>query len=151
MTSTITSSHELTPQERLALSRSAIVQYMTQGDKPGLGGANTGARNADRNLGQSNIWHTVKRAVRIWWQHHPAQVAIDLAKPVLDNYARKKPLQLLVLAAGAGAAAVLVRPWRLVSVTSLLLATNKSTEFSGLLLSLLSTKPEPTTAPKDTP
>ena len=98
----------------------------------------------------NSAWQTVKRAVRLWWQHHPAQLAVDVAKPVLDTYAREKPLQLLGIAAGVGAAAVLVRPWRLVSVTGLFLAAVKSTEFSGLLLSLLSTKSEPATQ-KDMP
>ena len=151
MTSHLISDLRPTPQERLALSRSALVKYMTQGDRPdsrpGIGYAD--ARNNEKNRGQSTIWQSVKRAMRMWWQHHPAQLALDVAKPVLDNYAREKPLQLLGLAAGAGAAAVLIRPWRLVSMTGLLLATIKSTEFSGLLLSLLSNKPESTITPKD--
>lgn len=151
MTVTTTTGRELTPQERLGLTRLALVNYMNQGDGPGPGRPSVGAGNADLSPGQSGIWHTVKRAVRIWWRHHPAQIAIDVARPVLSNYARENPLQLLGIAAGAGAAVVLVRPWRLVSMTGLLFATIKSTEFTGLLLSLLSTKSDPPTTPKDMP
>ena len=142
---------ELTPQERLGLSRLALVNYMNQGDGPRPNRLNADADSNERNPSQNGIWHTVKRAVRMWWQHHPAQIAIDVARPVLSNYAHEKPLQLLAIAAGAGAAVVLVRPWRLVSMTGLLFATIKSTEFSGLLLSLLSTKSDSPTTPKDMP
>ena len=47
-------------------------------------------------------------------------------------------MQLLGIAAAAGAAVVLIRPWRLVSMTSLLLATLKSSQVSALALALLS-------------
>lgn len=151
MTVTTTTGRELTPQERLGLSRLALVNYMNQGDGPRPNRLKADTDNAERSPSQNGIWHTVKRAARIWWRHHPAQIAIDLAKPVLGNYARDKPLQLLGIAAGAGAAVVLVRPWRLVSMTGLLFATIKSTEFSGLLLSLLSTKSDLPTTPKDMP
>jgi hypothetical protein len=57
---------------------------------------------------------------------------------VLGNYAREKPLQLLGIAAVAGAAAVAFKPWRLVSLGSVLLAALKSSEISGALLSMLS-------------
>lgn len=153
MTFTTISGNEPTPQERLVLSRSAIVNYMAQGDRPASGQTNRvkGLQNGRSGSGQSNIWHTVKNAVRMWWLHHPAHIAMEVAKPVLDNYAREKPMQLLGFAAGAGAAVALVRPWRMVSMTGLLFATIKSTEFSGLLLSLLSTKSDLPATLKDMP
>ena len=153
MTSISSHGQKLTAQDRLTISRKAIVNYMTQ-DGTSDSGQNTtdfGLPNGRSGSGKSSIWQTFKRTVRLWWQHHPAQIAIDVAQPVLGNYAREKPLQLLGLAAVVGAAAVLIRPWRLVSMTGLLYATIKSTEFSGLLLSLLSSKPEPITTPKDMP
>jgi hypothetical protein len=152
MTSLPSHDMALTARERLALSRKAIVSYMTQDERPAAeqDRAAHELKNGRASHGTNSAWQNIKHAIRLWWQHHPAQLAVGVAKPVLDTYAREKPLQLLGIAAGAGAAVVLVRPWRLVSMTGLLLATIKSTEFSGLLLSLLSTKPEPTT-PKDMP
>ena len=72
-----------------------------------------------------------------WWQHHPVQMAVDIGRPFLNNYARTKPVQLLGMAAVAGAAVVLVKPWRLVSITGLALAAFKSTNLPGTLLSMV--------------
>jgi hypothetical protein len=70
---------------------------------------------------------------------------LGLAKPTLKRYAEEKPLQLLGIAAAAGAAAVVLRPWRLVSLGGVLLATLKSSELSGALASMLSSiSSEPT-------
>lgn len=143
----MTSSSELTPQERLAASREAILRHMNaDGPTHARQGRKTGAADAagaGNDHQTSGMWHTVRRAVRAWWHHHPAQLALDLAKPVLGKYAEEKPLQLLGIAATVGAAVVLVRPWRLVSVTGLAVAALKSSEATGLLLSLLSTHPAP--------
>lgn len=148
-------SRDLTPQERLAVSRKAIVRYMTQDDAPSAGQRRYAHKDNDTGDGstqhQRSPWQVIKRALRAWWQHHPAQLALDLAQPVLGRYAEEKPLQLLGVAAGVGAAVVLLRPWRLVSLSGLLIATLKSSELSGFLLSLLSTKPESTANSKDTP
>ena len=148
-------SRDLTPQERLALSRKAIVRHMTRDDAPSAGRIPYALK--DNNIGdgstqhQRSHWQAIKRAVRAWWHNHPAQLAFDLAQPVLGRYAEEKPLQLLSVAAGVGAAVVLLRPWRLVSLSGLLIATLKSSELSGFLLSLLSTKPESTANSKDAP
>lgn len=88
-----------------------------------------------------SAWRMVQRALRVWWHHHPAQLALELGKPVLRKYAQEKPLQLLGMSAAAGAAIVLLKPWRLVSVTSLAMTAIKSSQVSGVLLSLLTTQP----------
>jgi len=86
---------------------------------------------------RSSTWQVLTQAVAVWWRHHPVHLVIDIGRPFLNNYARDKPLQLLGIAAGAGAAAVLVKPWRLVSVTGLAVAVLRSTKLSSTLLSLL--------------
>lgn len=92
------------------------------------------------------MWKTIKRTVQAWWRHHPAHTAIDvaagMANPVLNRYANEKPVQLLSAAAALGAALVIIRPWRLVSVTGLLLATVKSSGLIPTLLSVLSVQTE---------
>lgn len=146
-------SRDLTPQERLAVSRKAIVRYMTQDDAPTAGQRRNPYKDNETGDGstqhQRSHWQVIKRAVRAWWHHHPAQLALDLAQPVLGRYAKEKPLQLLGVAAGIGAAVVLLRPWRMVSLSGLLIATLKSSEVSGFLLSLLATKPESSANLKD--
>ena len=132
---------ELTPQERLEISRRAIVRFMAKGseqetnDEHHPDNEDSWQKRSSQPTG--TIWQTLKHTIHGWWQHHPAQLALDLAIPVLGKYAEKKPLQLLGLAAGAGAAIVLIRPWRLVSVTGLLLTALKSSKVSTLVLSLL--------------
>ena len=92
-----------------------------------------------------SAWQTVRRALRVWWYNHPAQLALELGKPVLNKYAQEKPLQLLGISAAVGAAIILLKPWRLVSMTSLAVAAVKSSQVSGILLSLLTTQPHSTT------
>lgn len=138
----MTSHHEQTPQDRLAVSRQAIVRYMISG-KVTPAGLRSAENSDDTAVNEGNdqplgVWPATKQAVLAWWNHHPAQLALDLAKPVLGKYAEDKPYQLLGMAALTGAAVVLVRPWRLVSLTGLVLATLKSSQASELLLSLLS-------------
>ena len=91
-------------------------------------------------------WSAFKRAARIWWYHHPANVALDIAKPVLGKYAKEYPFRVLGIAAGVGAAAVLLKPWRLVSLGGLVLAAMKSSDIKGVILSVLtpsSRNPDP--------
>jgi len=140
------------PQARLAASRKALVRQMARDD----GRAGTDAPDGSRSSGdaqtadanddtdRSSMWQVLTQAVMAWWQHHPVQLAIDIGRPFLSNYARDKPLQLLGIAAGIGAAAVLVKPWRLVSVTGLALAALRSTRLSSTLISLLSQMPKAT-------
>ena len=139
------------PQARLAASRKALLRQMTRddgrtgNDQPkdlhGSGDAQTAEGQTGKE--RSSTWQIFTQAAMTWWQHHPVQMAIDIGRPFLSNYARDKPLQLLGIAAGVGAAAVVIKPWRLVSVTGLAVAALKSTKLSTTLLSLL-----PRPAPK---
>ena len=142
----MTSSREPTPQARLAASRKAIIRHMTADDEAGARrsyeAGSAKALDDGTTKHASGTWQAIRRAARAWWYHHPAHLALDLARPVLGKYAEEKPLQLLGFAAGVGAAVALVRPWRLVSITGLAVAALKSSEVSGLLLSLLSTHHE---------
>jgi len=128
-----------TPQERLASSRRAIVRHMSRDnasdDEPEQGGY---GGEGDPSQSEGGTWSFARHALGAWWQHHPVNATFSLARPVLDQYAKEKPLQLLGIAAVAGAAAVALKPWRLVSMGSLLLAALKSSEISATLLSLIS-------------
>lgn len=130
---------KVSPQERLSVSRRAIVRYMRDGEPPIFGQQFADEDGQDApSQAHASKWQFFKQAVRSWWLHHPAQLAVALGKPALSRYAEQNPLRLLGLAAGTGAAVVWIRPWRLVSLTSLLLAALKSSEVTALVLSLLS-------------
>ena len=77
-------------------------------------------------------------AVRTWWRYHPAHMAVDLASPLMRSYARRKPVQLLGISLAAGAALTFLRPWRLISITTLLVAVLKSSQLSNLFMAAMS-------------
>lgn len=133
-----------TPVERLANSRKAIVRHMSRDQLAHDEEANVGDSDAEdqARFGDGGTWGILKHAVGSWWRHHPVSVAFHLARPAIGKYAEEKPLQLLGLAAVAGAAAVVLRPWRLVSLGGVLVAALKSSELSGALLSMLSSTPQ---------
>jgi hypothetical protein len=131
---------EASPQERLANSRRAIVRHMSRDSRSrdDADSPNPDEIEQRSSSSASGTWGVVKHAIRAWWHHHPVSVAYDLARPAIGHYAQDKPFKLLGIAAGVGAAAVLFRPWRLMSLGGVLLATLKSSELSGALHSVLS-------------
>ena len=152
-----------TPQQRLAASRRAIVQSMNRdhqeqlsddmledsrqstgfGGQESFEGATNSARSAHRHTsGLNGLWRTVRRATSAWWRSHPAHLAVDVAHPMFEKYAHDHPLKLVGAAAAIGAVVVIVKPWRLISVTGVLIAAIRSTQMSSLLASFLTSPPE---------
>ena len=76
---TLLEQQQLAPQERLAKSRSEIVNFMQK----------------DNQL-------------------------LHVLQPVVASYAKSNPLKTLGIAAGVGAAVVILKPWRLMTLGSLL-------------------------------
>lgn len=143
-----------TPQERLAVSRKAIVRYMTRDENPmARAGDDAPYEIGDEsglNTGHSGFWSSaVARAVRTWWRNHPVSMAVEVATPVVGHYAKRHPYKLLGAAAAAGAVMVIIRPWRLLSVGGLALAAVKSAAVPSVLMSLFSTSESPTSNPGD--
>ncbi len=128
----------ISPQQRLADSRQAIVRHMSH-DAPGGDSAHESHSASNPQAAASDgAWNLIKQTATAWWQGHPAHLALDIAKPMIQTYAEEKPLQLLGISAGIGAAAAVLRPWRLISLTGVLLAALKSSEMSSVIRTLLS-------------
>jgi hypothetical protein len=143
----------MTPAEKLERSRLAIIEYLAKGER----GQQQRARHDEREErgGQDdadgdghgeaadgffsrNPWFAgMSGAARTWWRHHPAQMAVEMATPALRSYMRRRPFQVLALSAGVGALLVVTRPWRLVSLTTLVVAVVKSSQLSGVVMSAL--------------
>jgi hypothetical protein len=87
--------------------------------------------------------------VQRWWRRHPAHAVGQLARPVLEHYARQEPAKLMAVAAATGAVLVLVKPWRLLSVTAVLAAVLKTSDVADIVNTLM----QKTTSPprKDPP
>lgn len=136
----------LTPQEKLAISRKALMRVMardtrSQGE-PEFGGAEPGHPHSD-TVKEGSAFSAMSYAFQTWWRHHPAHAVLDVGRPMFDRYAARRPFQVLGIALALGASAVLLRPWRLVSIGGLLLAAIKSASTPGVLLSMLTTRSDP--------
>ena len=143
---------QLTPQERLALSRKALVRHMVRHSQTH---EEDGIFDIDEDLSGSpapgGTVNLLKYAARAWWRHHPASVVAELARPLLDDYAKVHPFRLLGISAGAGAALVVFRPWRMVSM-GVLLAGLKSSGLVNLLANLpRSARPDAPDQPQTAP
>jgi len=141
-----------TPQERLALSRKAIVRHMTRSN---LTDEETRSADSDPAEEQGHVrngtFFVIKQALRMWWQRHPASTACSLAEPLIGKYAVEHPFKLLAFSAAVGAATAVLRPWRLVSIGGLLVTALKSSELTGALLSMLSSSSQATPNPEKFP
>jgi hypothetical protein len=144
----------LSPQERLAASRNALLRHMTRHDHDLKSRAEDplaiSGETQDVEERPRNSFKAMAHAARTWWEHQPAHVAVDIARPVIGRFAERTPLKLLGISAGIGAAVVLLRPWRLVSVGGLLLAAVKSAAVPSVLLSMLSSGPQDPTRVSET-
>ena len=134
---------DLSPQERLAISRKAIVRHMSR-HHPEVQERFSGEIEDESNLdtspspvGQGGLAQ-IRYAARMWWHRHPASAIADLASPLLNSYAKAHPFKLLGISTITGAAFVLIRPWRMISGSALLIAAVKSSGLSNTLLTMLS-------------
>jgi len=131
--------------DKLARSRLAILDHIQRRDD----GAEA-RRQRKRESGEQSweqpepgsgprAWFaSLKHAASAWWRHHPAHLGLELATPVLSDYAGRKPVQFLGIAAALGAVVMIARPWRLISVTGVLVALVKSSQLSSVVMSAMS-------------
>ncbi|GAB3653950.1 hypothetical protein [Ramlibacter alkalitolerans] len=132
--------------EKLARSRKAIVEHIARRqrrhdprEEPAEGHDDPYAFAPDDEPYEGGGWFgRLRHAVRTWWRYHPAHMAVELTTPLMRSYARRKPMQLLAISAAAGAALTFTRPWRLISLTTLIVAVLKSSQLSHLLMAAMS-------------
>ncbi|MDM0106457.1 hypothetical protein QTH97_16035 [Variovorax sp. J22R24] len=134
----------LTPQERLAISRRALVSQL-QGNRRHAPDPPRVSR-PQRPDGKPSpfAWAEVARNVaRRWWRRHPANAVTQVARPLLERYAREEPAKLMAAAAATGALLVLVKPWRLLSITAVLAAVLKTSDMADLVNTLMQKNANP--------
>ncbi|OOG41149.1 hypothetical protein [Polaromonas sp. A23] len=130
------SSHTPSIQDRLSQTRQAIVRQMRHENLDAVEHDEQDANEREIDASAST-WHLAKQAAGAWWQNHPAHLAVTFAKPAMHTLAEERPLKLLGISAGLGAAVIVLRPWRLISLTGLVLAALRSSELAGFANSLL--------------
>lgn len=120
----------LTPQQRLSLSRRALIAQLHRDDE------DESPQQVDGHHG--NPWsEAANHVMRRWWRRHPVNAAGQLALPLLERYAREHPAKLIAAAAAAGALVVLIRPWRLLPITAILAAVFKTSDVADLVTTLM--------------
>lgn len=148
----------LSPKERLARSREALLIQLQGGrarvrpavqtdpmDDPRIDPDARAAESAAHfqepartRFTDRFVWTSVGRNIaERWWRRHPANAAAQLARPLLERYARREPAKLMAGAAAFGAVVVLVKPWRLLSVTALMAALLKTSDVADLVTTLM--------------
>ncbi|MGJ7582632.1 hypothetical protein ACSFA3_20845 [Variovorax sp. RHLX14] len=69
---------------------------------------------------QQSLWMVLsKKTIGDWWSKRPLNLALQIVQPALRLYARKNPAVIIAVGAGTGALIYLLRPWRLLSLSSL--------------------------------
>jgi len=124
---------ELTPQQRLEQTRHALAAQLARRRRRGRSDASLAERATAPARG---FVAKASRTARLWWERHPVHDAVDFARPALEDYARGRPLQLVGIAAGTGAALTLLKSWHVLSLTGVALALLKSSDFKGMASSL---------------
>lgn len=81
-----------------------------------------------------------------WWHAHPARAVAQVATSLLSDQARLHPKRLIIAGAVLGSAVVMLKPWRRLNVTKLLL-TAVAGGGSGMVAKLLGVASN--TQPKD--
>ena len=123
-----------TPQQRLAMSRRALLDEL-QGGRERFAGPARPRRNA--LFGHPGWALVARKTAQRWWRRHPANALGQIARPLIERYAREQPAKLMAAAAAVGAVAVLVRPWRLLSVTAVVAALLKTSDVADIVTTLM--------------
>jgi hypothetical protein len=135
--------------DRLARSRLAIIEHVYRKDarKDRFAsaarhvqedGEQWEAAQAAASSGGGGWVSRLRRAAKSYWRHHPARMGLEVATPILSSYAGKHPATYVSAAAAAGAVFMIARPWRLLSVTGVLMALAKSPQLASVVMSAMS-------------
>ena len=137
----------LNEQPNIANTRRELLNFLAQQTdqkhraESGAAGRKQARRsNASSEAPDAFKWSSlVEAGLSSWWHDHPARAGAMLVKSATEDYARQKPLQVVTIAAIAGAAIVLLKPWRAISATALALTLFRSSNFTGMATSVLET------------
>jgi hypothetical protein len=126
----------LTPKQKLALSRAELLAAMGYHEAvPNDAAAQrAGASPLPRNGVPPRPAKRRSRGVLArWWSRHPLHSAVDLGRPFLEDMALRQPGKLMAYGAGTGALLMVIKPWKLLSLATLLSLALRSSNLSGLV------------------
>ncbi|RZI60322.1 MAG: hypothetical protein EOP14_01670 [Pseudomonas sp.] len=137
---------EMTAKDRLMSSRIALMREMGIEATPSVSPHATEVKDVsavamDRNARpsiQASLWRLLShKVVKAWWANHPVNTALQLAQPALRPYARKHPAALIGGGMVLGAVLCVVRPWRLLSLGTLVVMVLRGPALPRKIFSLL--------------
>jgi hypothetical protein len=127
-------------------SRMALAEFLARGGDDIERSAKSNSGRKDSNAGYESQVHSdavgsgwtalASAGISAWWDNHPLKAGVSVAASSAEQYARQRPLQAISIAAAAGAALVLFRPWRLISTTALVATVLKSSNLAGVAASM---------------
>lgn len=135
------SSLPLTPKQKLALSRAELLEAMGYHDiAPSDAMAPQLVSTRESRSGTPPPRPTTRRGVLArWWSRHPLNSAVDLGRPFLENMAERQPGRLMAYGAGTGALLMVIKPWKLLSLATILSLAFRTSDLTGLIAGAFST------------
>jgi hypothetical protein len=109
----------------------------------------TGAN--DEEHPPAGVLRVAGAAVEAWWEQNPLSVLPKIARPLVEQQVRRYPWQALGLSAAAGAAFVLLKPWRRLPTANLVGALLRTTSVSAVAAAALAAVQESMNGSDDQP
>lgn len=145
----------LTAKARLALSRTELLAAMGFEEVESAVEGVLPIRQVPRPEADSMAGRMAHKlsdsAVGQWWQRHPMSSVVELGNPLLRRYAQQHPAKLIVYGAGTGALLWVLKPWRLLSLATVVTLVLKSSDFTGLIARVLPTSSGASTGDRNPP
>jgi len=125
----------LTPKQKLALSRAELLEAMGYHDMaPSDAAAPQLVSTREPHGGTPTPRPTTRRGVLArWWSRHPLNSAVDLGRPFLEDMAQRQPGRLMAYGAGTGALLMVIKPWKLLSLATVLSLAFRTSDLTGLI------------------
>lgn len=126
----------LSAKAKLALSRAELLGAMgyeeivaAEGDEPELRATATPRPSMLAKIGLG--------ALGSWWTRHPVNTVVEMSRPVLESYAHRYPGRLVAYSAGVGGLLVILKPWRLLSLATVVTLLFKGSDIAATVTSLV--------------
>lgn len=126
----------LTPKQKLALSRAellAAMGYQAVTPSEAIAPQHMAAQRLHDMAAPAPRRASRRGVLARWWARHPLNSAVDLGRPFLEEMARRQPGRLMAYGAGTGALLMVIKPWKLLSLATLLSLAFRTSDLTGLI------------------
>jgi hypothetical protein len=133
----------VTAKAKLALSRAELLAAMgyeeLKGEASGAAAQVVQISKPESSSAVSHLGAKVSHSVvGSWWRRSRLSSVVEISEPFLEDYARKHPGKLVAYGAGTGALLWILKPWRLLSVATVVGLLLKSSDITGMVADMAS-------------